>query len=129
MIRRQTLSGFTLIEVMIAVLVVSFSIMALATKMMGAVDNTAYLRDKTVAQWVALNAIELERIKNRRTNTLLSSELDGREEMAGQEWYWKVKPVEVALEGAVKLEVSVAPDADSDPIVTIISIQDQFHRE
>lgn len=121
--------GFTLIEVMIAMVVVSFAVMALVTKMMGAVDNTAYLRDKTIAQWVALNQVELERIKNRRSNTLRTESNEGREEMAGQEWYWTVKPLEIALEGAVKLEVSVAPAADADPIVTLISIQDQFHRD
>jgi general secretion pathway protein I len=121
--------GFTLIEVMVALVVVALSISALSFQMMGGIDNTAYLRDKTIASWVASNQLELERLANKRSNALLTQEKSGSEEMAGREWFWRVKPLKVALEKAVKLEVSVAATAEGNPLVTLVGISDQYHEQ
>ena len=41
-------NGFTLVEVMVALLVTAMAISALSFQMAGNIDNIAYLRDKTV---------------------------------------------------------------------------------
>lgn len=123
------IKGFTLIEVMVALVVVALSISALSFQMMGGIDNTAYLRDKTIASWVASNQLELERLANKRSNALLKEEKTGSEEMAGREWFWRVKPLKVALDKAVKLEVSVAATAEGNPLVTLVGITDQYHEQ
>ncbi len=49
--------GFTLVEVLVALIVVALALAAL----MGAISSSArgseYLRDKTIAQWIAMNRI------------------------------------------------------------------------
>jgi len=123
-------AGFTLVEVMVALLVVVMSISALLDNMMGNVDNTAYLRDKTIAHWVALNQLELERIRNKATNGLLREEKSGTEEMAGREWHWTIKPVLIKgdWEGFAQLTISVSDEPEGEAVVTLVGITDSFHK-
>jgi general secretion pathway protein I len=128
--KNKHIDGFTLVEVMVALLVVSLSISALLTNMMGNVDNTAYLRDKTIAHWVALNQLELERIRNKNTNILLTDTTNGSEEMAGREWFWQIKPVliEGDWDGFAQLTITVSDESDGESLVTLVAITDRFHK-
>jgi len=49
--------GFTLVEVLVALLVVALALAALMVAVSGAARTSGYLRDKTLAQWIALNRI------------------------------------------------------------------------
>jgi general secretion pathway protein I len=81
------LRGFTLLEVMIALLVITLG--------MGAVINTTgesgwkstQLRQKTIASWVAQNQIANYRAKRIWDST---SNRSGIVEMANVEWEWKM---------------------------------------
>ena len=121
-------SGFTLVEVMVAFLVVATAISALLFQMMGNIDNAAYLRDKTIAQWVALNQLELAYIENANTNKLIESERNGQEDMAGRTWYWQMKPVKTQADGFIQLEVSVSDVEGEDGLVTMVGLVDAFHK-
>lgn len=121
--------GFTLVEVMAALFVVALAISGLLLQMMTYGDNTAYLRDKAIAHWVALNQLELERLANRHSNRLLNDEKSGVEQMAEREWYWRIKPKKTAATGFLQLEVSVFQDQqEKNPVVSISGHIDQFHR-
>lgn len=125
----KTEQGFTLVEVMAALLVVALAISGLLLQMMKYSDNTAYLRDKTIAHWVALNQLELERLANRHSNLLLADEKAGVEPMAERDWYWRIKPKKTAAAGFLQLEVSVFSDQqETKPLVRISGHIDQFHR-
>lgn len=125
----KTERGFTLVEVMAALFVVALAISGLLLQMMTYGDNTAYLRDKAVAHWVALNQLELERLANRHSNRLLSDEKSGVEEMEEREWYWRIKPIKTTAAGFIQLEVSVYEDQqEKSPVVRISGHIDQFHR-
>ena len=52
-IRHNKQKGFTLIEVMVALTVVAVTLPALLFLLSQQIDGTAYLRDRSVAQWVA----------------------------------------------------------------------------
>lgn len=122
-------SGFTLVEVMVAVMVIAISISAILFQMMGAVDSTAYLRDKMYAQWVALNQLELAYLENVQSNQLPERETRGKETMAGREWHWRVNPVKSKDQGFVQLEVSVrAEESDESALVTVTGMVDEFHQ-
>lgn len=122
--------GFTLIEVMVALFVVAMAVSALMLKMMSLVDNTAYLESKTVASWVAMNQLELERLANQHTNQLLTDEKTGQETMVGRDWYWRIKPIKTANNGFIQLQVSVSLSADvSDPVVTMTTLADRYHQQ
>jgi general secretion pathway protein I len=53
----QRSSGFTLVEVLVALVVVALGLAALMVAVQGAARTSGYLRDKTLAQWIALNRI------------------------------------------------------------------------
>jgi general secretion pathway protein J len=55
--------GFTLIEVLVALAIVVLGIAALLSSLTSAADTTIFLRDKTFAQWIALNRIAEVRLK------------------------------------------------------------------
>ena len=49
--------GFTLIEVLVALMVVAMGLAALMIAVSGTARTSGYLRDKTLAQWMALNRL------------------------------------------------------------------------
>jgi len=110
------LRGFTLLEVMIALLVITLG--------MGAVINTtsesgwksAQLRQKTIATWVAQNQVTRYRA-NRTWNK--ANRQSGKVEMANVDWVWEMKisatddpslrrlDVDVFIEGEDSLKASI----------------------
>ena len=111
-----------------ALLIVATAISALLGQMISNIDSAAYLRDKTIAHWVALNQLELIYLENGNSNQLIDRERSGSEDMAGRQWYWTVKPKETAADGFLQLEVSVRADEDDESaLVTVMGLIDQFH--
>src|SRR5688500_19419739 len=100
--------GFTLIEVMVALLVLALAMSALQWRIGQTLDSAAYLRDKTIAQWVALNQLELLRISTRFGNAPPQQQLTGTAAMAGRTWYWVLTP-------QVSPDIAVGPEAISSP--------------
>jgi len=49
--------GFTLIEVLVALMIVAMGLAALMAAVSGTARTSGYLRDKTLAQWMALNRL------------------------------------------------------------------------
>ena len=49
--------GFTLVEVLVALMVVALGLTALMVTVSGTARTSGYLRDKALAQWIALNRI------------------------------------------------------------------------
>jgi len=123
-------SGFTLVEVLVAVAVVALAVTAVLTAMMRQVDGSAYLRDKLFAQWVALNQLELMRLENRHSNQLPAAD-SGNVEMAGRTWYWRAQPQRSQAEGFVQLDLSVAAEEGENvqPLATVTGIFDIYHRK
>ena len=125
---RKITSGFTLVEVMVALLVVAMAVSSLLFQMMSTIDNTAYLRDQTIAHWVALNQLELAYLENQNTNKVLSERRTGKETMANRDWFWTIIPIKTANTSFLQLEVSVrAEEDDESSIVTVTGMVDQFH--
>jgi len=54
--------GFTLVEVLVALMIVALSLAALMNSVSSAARGSEYLRDKTIAQWIAMNRIEEVRL-------------------------------------------------------------------
>jgi general secretion pathway protein I len=130
MTMRSNNSGFTLVEVMVALLIVAVAISALLFRMMTNIDNTAYLRDKAIAQWVAMNQLTELRLRNRHSNSVPDREQEGSEQQLGHEWYWRAVPKKTAAEGFVQIAVAVYQQRDDqEPLVTVTGLLDQYHRE
>jgi general secretion pathway protein I len=53
----QRARGFTLIEVLVALMIVAVGLTALMVAVNGTARTSGFLRDKTLAQWIALNRL------------------------------------------------------------------------
>ena len=54
--------GFTLVEVLVALMIVAMGLAALMVAVSGTARTSGYLRDKTLAQWMALNRLSEVRL-------------------------------------------------------------------
>ena len=112
-------SGFTLLEVMVALFIVAIA-MGGAIKVMGnAAQNTSRLTNKTFAQWVALNQMADLKIKKAWPKL---GETKGKQEMAGQKWVWQQETKKTADKNIKRIELSVwnSKETDADPFVTVV---------
>lgn len=55
--RRCASRGFTLVEVLVALMIVAMGLAALMLAVSGTASASGYLRDKAIAQWIALNRL------------------------------------------------------------------------
>lgn len=102
--------GFTLIEVMAALIIVSLGMLAVITAVTETASNSAYLREKSVAHWVAMNRITEMRLAPQAPSIGDSS---GEVEMAGKRWRWKAQVAQIQLPSVLRIDVSVAPIGDA----------------
>lgn len=120
--------GFTLIEVMVALLIVGVALSAMLVRIQGFIGSTIYLREKTLASWVALNQLELVKLTNQATYQLLEGEVSGDAEMANRQWVWTINPIETEAQGYQQLQVSVAlAEFPEDSLVAITGIIDSHY--
>jgi general secretion pathway protein I len=85
---RRTGRGFTLVEVLVALVVVALGLTALMVAVSGTARTSGYLRDKTLAQWIALNRVEVVRLTvNRLGDTHDQGELD----FANRKWHYDTR--------------------------------------
>lgn len=122
-------SGFTLVEVMVAVAIVAVALPAVLFSVMQQIDGVAYLRNKTIAHWVALNQLEEARITNHTTGKLLRGRSTGKEDMAGQSWYWSIDAKKTDMKGFFRLEVEVrdVEGDEAEPLILMYGFIDEFH--
>jgi general secretion pathway protein I len=104
--RRRRQRGFTLIEVVVALIVVSLGMLAVIETVGSTARNSTYLRDKTIAHWVAMNKLTEVRLQPNAPAVDKSSD---EVEMAGREWRWTVEVKQTPVETIRRIDVSVRP--------------------
>jgi general secretion pathway protein I len=97
--------GFTLIEVMAALVIVSLGMLAVIQAVSETANNGAYLRDKSIAHWVAMNRITEFRLAQQPPAV---GESSGETEMAGRRWRWNAEITQTALPSMKRIDVSVS---------------------
>jgi general secretion pathway protein I len=96
---------------MVALAIVAFGLTALFAATSQTVQASAYLREKTLAQWIALNRITEARLEERPP---ADDEMSGELEYAGENWRWELKTIETPVEGIVRLEARVALEGSAE---------------
>ena len=104
--RRALRRGFTLIEVLVALAIVAIGMSAVMGALTSSANTISYLRDKTFAQWVALNQIANLRLSGQLPPTGNS---DGDTDFAGRSWHWRQEVVATQVPGVERIDISVRP--------------------
>ena len=109
---RQRLQGFTLLEVLIALAVLALAMGAIIKATSDYTSNQSYLRDRTLAMWVARNVLVEYQVKG---EWLSVGERKGTREMGNQEWRWLARISQTEEAELRRLDVEVYPlDSDDD---------------
>jgi general secretion pathway protein I len=103
---RQSTAGFTLIEVLVALIVVGLGMLAVIQTVSQTASNTSYIRDKTIAHWIAMNQLTQVRLQPSAPPIDKSSD---ELEMAGRKWRWTMEVKQTPVESIRRIEVNVRP--------------------
>ncbi len=103
--------GFTLIEVLVSLVIVSISLTGMAVTMGTMLNNATALRERTYASWIAQNRIVELRLANEVPKTGTTS---GEVEFANAFWEWRAEVSETGVENLFRIDVEVSfPGADN----------------
>lgn len=111
--------GFTLIEVLAALVIVSLGMLAVIQAVSQTASNSTYLRDRTIAHWIAMNRLAEVRLDQ---NPPKIDETSDEVEMAGREWRWTTTVTQTPVETMRRIDVSVRPvEADEDSSMATVT--------
>lgn len=98
--------GFTLIEVLAALVIVSLGMMAVIQAVSQTASNSTYLHDKTIAHWVAMNRLTEARLDPSAPKI---DETSDDVEMAGRAWTWTMTVTQTPVETMRRIDITVRP--------------------
>jgi general secretion pathway protein I len=102
--------GFTLIEVLVALVIVALGMGAVLSSLTSAADSETRMREKTFAEWVGLNQLATERLQARMP-TIGKKESDV--DFAGSRWHWQETVENMDVPGMLRITIQVR-HADSN---------------
>ena len=111
-------AGFTLIEVMVALTIIAISLGALLSTSGTQANSAAYLKQKTLAHWVAVN--ELTELRMAKEFPAPGDE-KGVTTMANNDWYWIRTSVKTEDENALQVTFTLYLDEDHTKNITSLT--------
>lgn len=111
--RRNRQNGFTLLEVMVALVIVALAFSAVAASMSQMIDAASTMRERTYASWIGLNKITEMRLANAVPEV---SETSGEVDYAGTTWAWRAVVSETGVENLFRVDVTVSHAGSEDAI-------------
>jgi general secretion pathway protein I len=107
-----------LIEVMVALTIIAISLGALLSTSGSQARNAAYLKQKTIAHWVAVNELTQIRIAKEFPDL---GDKKGSAEMASHEWYWTRTTKATEDKGARQITFTVYADKERKRNLTTLT--------
>ncbi len=101
---RRLAAGFMLVELLVALTILALPLAAITRSMSQAIDNTAALRDRSIALWIAQDQIALHRMHHDWPAVKVTS---GTRELAGRNWRWQEQVLTTPVAQLRRLEVEV----------------------
>jgi general secretion pathway protein I len=111
--------GFTLIEVLAALVIVALGMIAAIQSVTQSARNGVYLRDKTLAHWIGMNVLTERRLQSSPPDV---AESTGRVEFAGEQWQWSMQVTQTQVESLRRMDISVRrADAPEESSLAVVS--------
>jgi general secretion pathway protein I len=105
MVPRFKESGFTLLETLVALLIVALGMMAVTTQLNRYIQSTIFIEEKSLASWVASNQATLMSV-NPEWPTLGITEIDV-ESFAGRNWALEIEVLETPIQNLRRADIRV----------------------
>jgi len=115
-----TSNGFTLIEVLIALAIISISLTAIIKATSQNIKDTVYLQDKMVANWVALQVINEARVNLIKLSPQVES-TNKEIEALGKTWTSETTLIDTPNPKIKEIVVTVSRKKDNVKLATIKS--------
>jgi general secretion pathway protein I len=115
-LKRRPNRGFTLVEVLVALMIIALGLAALMTAVSGTARTSGYLRDKAQAQWIALNRIVEVRLN---LNKFAQNNDTGELDFANQHWHYDTRYFDTSVTSMRRIVVRVWPgtaDTKGNPL-------------
>lgn len=109
--------GFTLIEVVIALFIVSIAFAALLETVVDQSELMIGLRERTLAHWVAVNKANEYQLYRLWPEI---GQSDGQVVMGGREWKWELSVAQSGVRGVRRIEVRVAPASAKSDVKSVL---------
>lgn len=110
-------AGFTLLEVMVALAIVAIALGSMIRATGEASVNEAYLQEKTLANWVAINRMAELRIQGLVPSP--GSRQTGASEMADIEWQWRQTAIATPDPNVIRIEITVGKDGEEEGLAAL----------
>jgi general secretion pathway protein I len=105
------LKGFTLIEVVVALAIVALGMFAVFKAIGDTTSNIGYLRDRSMAAWIADNRITEIRLSGEYPSV---DKTEGDTEYAGRRWHWTAVISQTPVEGLRRIDIGVRREGDAE---------------
>lgn len=104
---KQKSSGFTLIEVLLALAIIAIALTALLKATAQNIENTHRIKEKTISHWIAMQGVAMIQLKLIHVNQ--SQEATQSTTMLGEQWYWRAKISSTPIKKMQQITISVSP--------------------
>ena len=98
--------GFTLIEVIVAMIIIGLGMLAAIQAVSQTAGDSGYLRDKTIAHWIAMNRLTESRLQKTAPGIDKTSD---EVEMGGRRWKWTMNVTQTPVATIRRIDISVRP--------------------
>ncbi len=110
--------GMTLIEVLVALVIIAVALSAAIRSVNASIVNTDYLKEKSFAHWVVMNEVAEQQLKEFST----ASNEWAQVEMAERTWYINTKVITTDTKSLLRIETRVYKDRnDSSALASIVN--------
>lgn len=110
-----TASGFTLLEVLVALVIVGLGLIAVFNQVSQSLVAASLMRERTLAHWVAMNQLAELRLSGELPEV---GERSDEVEMAGTEWSYVLTFSDFGFDNIRQVDVSVSLADQPDRVIT-----------
>ena len=110
--------GFTLLEVLVALILLAVVLTAAFGAVKQNAENAAYLRDKTLAHWVAMNHFMDLQIHQRWPDIGKS---EGKAQLADRQWFWTMQTTATLDKELRRVEIQVRSREDAPTPLALLT--------